>query len=262
MQNHCNRNNQGKGIYCVMKPAMAQTTTVASITFHMSRPLCPIEYEFYCKNDRECDIHEIQDRIPRIVLVDGIFGRQGETTQANDQHDGHFEIFRSDDVVNDDSYSLIKLNVNLQSICSSSIRLQENFPPASTHDSSGTVNSVKRHGFSLLRPPMTFRLLLALLPPSCSKSSSSSSSLSSSSSNSSLSSSLSKDCWVLYRRFRNDDGSPGPKSHPLRTPSTKFSMKNDPSTINDMKYIQLNLSPKASLVYKNMRTMKSQHWIL
>ena len=38
-------------------------------------------------------------------------------------------------------------------------------------------------------------------------------------------------------------------TYPLRTPRTKLSMKNDPTTISGMKKTQLNTLPRASLVW-------------
>ena len=40
-------------------------------------------------------------------------------------------------------------------------------------------------------------------------------------------------------------------THPLRTPSTRFNIKKDPTTISGMKKTQLNTLPRASLVWKN-----------
>ena len=41
-------------------------------------------------------------------------------------------------------------------------------------------------------------------------------------------------------------------AYPLRTPSTKLSIKKDPRMMRGIKYIQLKLLPSASLVWKEI----------
>jgi hypothetical protein len=46
------------------------------------------------------------------------------------------------------------------------------------------------------------------------------------------------------------------KTYPLRTPRTRLSMKNEPNTMSGTKYIQLNVEPRASLVYKTREKLE------
>jgi hypothetical protein len=50
--------------------------------------------------------------------------------------------------------------------------------------------------------------------------------------------------------FEKRVGTSGGGTHPLRTPRTRFNMKNEPRTINGTKYIQLKVLPTASFIWK------------